>query len=176
VNSVHIGVLVLCLCASTACKNDRDDVRGDPSPPTNAAAGGATGAPSATAASVALDPSQGPLVAQLKAEIAKARSMSLKPYVEFRADWCDPCVALEKSMGDPRMVDAFAGTYVIHLDADAWGAKDLAGTGFHVNAIPVFFEIDDAGKPTGRSIDGGAWGENVPENMAPPLKKFFHPS
>jgi hypothetical protein len=37
----------------------------------------------------------------------------------------------------------------------------------------VFFKLDASGKPTGDRIDGGAWGDNVPENMAPPLKAFF---
>ena len=70
------------------------------------------------------------------------------------------------------MLDAFQGTYIIQLDADTWGKK-LKGTRFTVKAIPVLFELGKDGKPTGNKIDGGAWGEDIPQNMAPPLKAFF---
>jgi hypothetical protein len=39
--------------------------------------------------------------------------------------------------------------------------------------IPAFFRLDAEGKPVAR-IDGGAWAENIPKNMAPPLKTFFN--
>ena len=45
-----------------------------------------------------------------------------------------------------------------------------------VDGKKVFYEVGDDGKPTGRKIDGGAWGDNIPANMAPPLDKFFHGS
>ena len=110
----------------------------------------------------------------LKAEVQKAKVEGRRPYVEFYADWCPPCNALRKHLGDERMVDAFTGTYIIQLDLDEW-EKELSGAGFSVPGIPMFFEVDAAGRPTGRMISGGAWGEDIPENMAPPLKEFFHP-
>ncbi len=70
------------------------------------------------------------------------------------------------------MVDAFDGIYLIRLDVDEWGWENLPEFG-DVPAIPVFFRLDANGHPTGDQIDGGAWGENIPENMAPPLKEFF---
>ena len=121
---------------------------------------------------VSLATADGELAALLKAEAEKAKKAKLKPYVEFHASWCGPCVALEKSLDDPRMIDAFKGSYIIRLDADEWGKK-LQGTGFNAGTIPVLYRLDDEGKPTGQKIDGGAWGENTPENMAPPLKAFF---
>ena len=75
-------------------------------------------------------------------------------------------------MGDARMSDAFAGTYLISIDIDEW-SQQLAGTAFDSSSIPVFYELDEKAKPTGRKIDGGAWAENIPANMAPPLKAFF---
>lgn len=119
-----------------------------------------------------LKKTDGELGVLLKAEVAKAREAGRTPYAELTAEWCGPCKALRASLGDPRMSDAFDGTYIIQLDYDAWG-KDLAGAGLAADAIPVFFELDEDGKPTGRRIDGGAWGENIPANMAPPLKEFF---
>ena len=70
------------------------------------------------------------------------------------------------------MVDAFAGTYIVQVDVDEWGPS-LAGTGFDASAIPAYYELDWSGKPTGRMITGAAWGNNIPENMAPPLRAFF---
>ena len=114
----------------------------------------------------------GELPGQLSAEVARALELGRNPFVEVYADWCGPCKALRDSLGDPLMVDAFEGTYIIKLDYDAWGEK-LEKAGLGSSAVPVFFELDGRGKPTGRSIDGGAWGENIPVNMAPPLKAFF---
>ena len=109
----------------------------------------------------------------LKVEAKKAFDLGRQPYVEFYADWCPPCNAIRESLGDERMIDAFNGTYIIKLDLDFWEIK-LLGTGFNVNGIPAFFEIDSDGNPTGRTITGAAWGEDVPENIAPPLKEFFN--
>jgi hypothetical protein len=72
------------------------------------------------------------------------------------------------------MVAAFKGTYIIVLNVDDWQDK-LKGTGFVPRTIPVFYAVDDKGKPTGRKITGDDWGKNkdVPERMAPVLAKFF---
>ena len=51
----------------------------------------------------------------------------------------------------------------------------LKRAGFDHPAIPVFFAVDGAAHPTGQKIDGGAWGEDIPRNMAPPLGRFFAP-
>jgi hypothetical protein len=119
-----------------------------------------------------LTPTQGALPALLKTEIAKATAQNLTPFVELGATWCGPCHHLQNSLGDKRMIDAFSGTYIIRLDVDAW--KDqLKPLGFVSDSIPAIFAIDAAGKATGPVITGGAWGEDIPENMAPPLKTFF---
>lgn len=103
-------------------------------------------------------------------EVKKAEQLNLKPFVFFSASWCAPCQAVKGSINAPLMQDAFSGSYIIELDIDQW--PQLADA-FKVGPIPVFHEVDSAGNPTGRSIDGNAWGENIPENMAPPLKQFF---
>ena len=121
-----------------------------------------------------LTPKDGDLSALLSAEAGKARAKGQKAYVEVHATWCMPCKELEASLGDPLMQDAFKDTYQIRLDSDAWG-NELMKAGINANGIPAFFELDPQGKPTGRTINGGAWGENIPKNMAPPLKQFFHP-
>lgn len=71
------------------------------------------------------------------------------------------------------MLNAFEGIYLMRVDVDLWGWGDES-LGFDVAAIPIFFKVDPQGQPTGDIIDGNAWGENIPENMAPPLDAFFH--
>jgi thiol:disulfide interchange protein len=120
-----------------------------------------------------VSPAAGPLAAQIQAEIRKARASKLKPIAYGTATWCGPCQAIKKYRGDSRMVDAFRGTYVIELDIDDFKADELTALYPKLTGVPVFMAVGDDGKGTGPRIDGGAWGDNVPENMAPPLKAFF---
>ena len=114
----------------------------------------------------------GQLLEILRSEAARAAELGRQPYVEFYADWCPPCNAIRESLSDERMVAAFRGTYIIKLDFDYWKNR-LSGTGLHVPGIPAFFEIDKEGLPTGQMITGAAWGQDIPENIAPPMKEFF---
>ena len=124
---------------------------------------------------VRLHHGDGDLSALIKAEAAKAVAAKRHPFLEFDATWCPPCIAIGQSLdtGDALMVDAFSGTAIIQVDIDDW-KNDLAGAGYTVQAIPIYYELDASGRSTGRTVDGGAWGDNIPENMAPPLKAFFH--
>ena len=69
-------------------------------------------------------------------------------------------------------MQAFDGIYLIRADVDEWGWGD--GKKFKFDAIPIYYKLDDNGKPTGAVVDGGAWNEDIPENFAPVLDKFFH--
>jgi thiol-disulfide isomerase/thioredoxin len=122
-----------------------------------------------------IEPSQGTLAEQLKEHAAQAQALGLTAYVEFTATWCPACQAIKESLDDENelMVDAFQGTYIIPVDIDVWTEDDWVAAGFEIEFIPIYFEIDEAGQPTGENIGGDAWGDNIPENMAPPLKEFF---
>ena len=123
---------------------------------------------------VRLHKGDGDLSNLIKLQASEAAAAGRHPYLEFDATWCPPCVAIGKALdsGDPLMVDAFAGTAIIQVDFDEW-KQDLAGAGYTVPAMPIYYELDKYGRSTGRSIDGNAWNDNIPENMAPPLKRFF---
>jgi hypothetical protein len=69
------------------------------------------------------------------------------------------------------VIKAFDGVYLIKVDVDEWG---WGPTGFSFDVIPIFFKINSQGKATGEVIDGGAWGPDTPENIAPVMDKFFH--
>jgi thiol-disulfide isomerase/thioredoxin len=123
---------------------------------------------------VRIDKSNGSLMKQLASEAQKADSLGLAPFLEFDATWCPPCAAIDKSIKakDPSTMQAFEGVYLIRADVDDWGWGD--GKNFNVTGIPVYFQLDKNGKPTGEVIDGGAWNEDIPENFSPVLDTFFH--
>ena len=112
----------------------------------------------------------GPL---LDAAFAQYTTADKKHVVYIGATWCDPCRQLKRYRHDPRMVDAFAGSVIVVLDADEWHDEELDVLKLSDGTLPVFFAVDAHGKALGPSINGGAWGDNIPENMAPPLKRFF---
>lgn len=101
-----------------------------------------------------------------------ASARGLRPFAYATASWCEPCKKLAASLSDPRMKDAFKGTYIVKVDVDDFDAKALAGLGMRVRGVPSFFELGADGTPTGRALLGD-WGADVPENMAPALQRFF---
>ncbi len=121
---------------------------------------------------ISLAPDQGPLGEQLTAWVRRASAAGRVPCVYLRASWCGANVKLEKSLDDPRMQRALRDVEVATLDVDAW-VDALTPAGLSARSVPVFFILDAGGRPTGASINGGAWRDDVPENMAPPLAEFF---
>lgn len=119
-------------------------------------------------------PESGPLERQLADWARKSRAAGRVPCVYLSAVWCPPSVKLEKSLGEPQMQRAFSKVAAATFDVDKWG-ETLDKAGFSRGVVPVFFVIDGEGRPTGQTITGGAWGENTPENMGPPLERFFAP-
>jgi thiol:disulfide interchange protein len=119
-------------------------------------------------------PASAVLATELEAQAKIAAAGGRRPVAYLHADWCGPCKAIEKTVRtDERMVAAFKGMHVISLDVDAIDGEAIDRHGLRSDSIPVFFTLDGNGKPTGARIDGGAWNEDVPANMAPPLAAFF---
>lgn len=125
---------------------------------------------------VRLHPKDGDLQTLLAEEAHKADSLGQMPVVEFDATWCPPCQAIDNAIREENelILSAYADTYIIRLDVDEWGWGDSRLHDFKFDAIPVYFKLDTEGNQTGEVIDGGAWGEDIPENIAPVMGEFLH--
>ncbi len=119
---------------------------------------------------------KGDLQTMLANEAQKAIALKQMPVVEFDATWCPPCQAIEAAIKSKNklMLNAYRETYIIKLDVDEWRWKNGKVQDFHFNAIPVYFKLDSEGHQTDDVSDGGAWGEDIPENIAPVMDEFFH--
>ena len=125
---------------------------------------------------VRLRPEDGDLQTMLAQEAQKAIALGQMPVAEFDATWCPPCQAIDAAIKSKNelMLNAYSGTYIIKLDVDEWGWDNGKVRDFSFTGIPVYFKLDAEGHQTGEVVDGNAWGENIPENMAPVMNKFFH--
>ena len=123
------------------------------------------------ASSVELSPADGPLLDQLMAHVDEANALQRTPFIYVHANWCGPCIALDRYADDPSMAAAFAGTHIARVDQDLWH-EQLAPFGLN-RSIPAWVDLDAHGLPGSRRIGGGAWGDNVPANMAGPLSEYF---
>jgi thiol:disulfide interchange protein len=125
---------------------------------------------------VRLNPEDGDLKTMLADEAQKAVGLNQIPVVEFDATWCPPCQVIDAAIEtrNELMLKAYSGTYIIKLDVDEWGWGGSSLHDFQFDGIPVYFKLDAQGHRTGDVIDGGAWGKDIPENIAPVMDKFFH--
>lgn len=157
---------MLLLLLALACSDD------EPAATATHAALSTADAPKQPFTWVELEPRQGTLAAQLATHCQAAAASGRDPFVELTAIWCAPCQALRKHLDDPLMVDAFTGTYVISVDVDLFG-EQLSPNGLTAYGVPTIFALGPDCSPTGATITGGAWEEDIPANMAPALKAFF---
>jgi thiol-disulfide isomerase/thioredoxin len=113
-----------------------------------------------------------PLLNVMESHVSKANELNQDLYIQITATWCGPCKRLQASMPHKLMQEAFTGTYVVKLDADEW-KEDFASINITIKAVPTFYLITDNGKASNYTVNGGAWAEDIPKNMAPVLKAYF---
>lgn len=119
-----------------------------------------------------LSPTQGDLVPLLADQARRARTKGLVPVIEFYADWCAPCRVFQANMDAPEIAAALSHVHLVKLNLDDWHDK-LHGTGFMPRSIPAFYLITDAGRPTGKMLDGDRWGKASPARMGEALDAFL---
>lgn len=121
---------------------------------------------------VSLAPSKVKLNVLLQDEYNKAKQLGRKPFVEMGASWCVPCQKLHARMDDPRLINAFSGTYIIQVDVDFW-SRGLLAAGFNPEGIPAIYEVNPEGYSTGRGLIGGDWNSDDPVSDAGKFAEYF---
>jgi hypothetical protein len=116
-------------------------------------------------------PSDGPMTESLAAAYRRGQERGMRTYAQVYGEWCAACRAVREYIDDPAMVEARKGIYWVRLEYDVYKDPARLAAGFEFK-MPYIFEVMPDGS-FGSWIDGDAWGENTPENMAPALAKFF---
>lgn len=109
------------------------------------------------------------LRAALIREMAEARATGREVLAMTTQDSCDPCDGVLKSIADPRMQTAFSKTRLVVVDADVF--KDDLDKLHIQGRMPGFYLLAADATPRD-GIDGGEWGPDIAENIAPVLGPF----
>jgi uncharacterized protein DUF4190 len=80
------------------------------------------------------------------------------------------CAAVAASLPDARMQRALANVTLVRVDVESFRGE-LGSMRVETETAPWFYKLDAAARPTD-AISADAWGDNVPENMAPVLGRF----
>ena len=110
------------------------------------------------------------LRAALLRERASARERGESLLVVTTAARCEPCDGVVRSLPDARMQEALAKVRLVRVDVEVF-AEELDALRLQRETMPGFFLLAGDGSPTD-AIDGGEWGADVPENIAPVLGPF----
>lgn len=110
----------------------------------------------------------GKLTGLIKSETEAGRT----PVLFFTASWCGPCREFKTSLHDPLMQDALKGVTFILIDEEPDQGKENLLAKYEIGVFPTFVKVDAEGKNM-KQIDGGAWDENIPQNMAPAMSGFL---
>lgn len=116
----------------------------------------------------------GPRAARLTeliaAEQSKASGEGQKLVVWITAPDCRPCTGVSVALASPLMQSALAGVRLLRLDASEYRIE-LAERGLTPEVLPGFALLGSAGQPLDY-VNGGEWDADIPENIAPVMKKF----
>jgi hypothetical protein len=103
-------------------------------------------------------------------QIALAKREGKEVLVMTLQDSCKPCQGLMNSLADDRMQSALDPVRIVRVDVEVF-KDELETLKIARDRIPGFYLL--AGDATPRDgIDGGEWGEDIAENIAPVLGPF----
>jgi thiol-disulfide isomerase/thioredoxin len=98
-----------------------------------------------------------------------AANASGKPLIlDFGAEWCEPCKALEADLARPQGLAATAAVHLVRYDVDAQPGGALRDR-FKVDSYPTLLAVDPEGKEVDRQTGYGefsrvqTWLEQVPD-------------
>jgi thiol-disulfide isomerase/thioredoxin len=114
--------------------------------------------PGEVATIIEVDVQAGPLAEQLTVIAARAKKEGRVAAVELWAGWCPPCKKLDKLIAEGKVTNALRGTVLVRVDVDMFD-DELNELGFRAPQIPSFYRIDGRGKPIGKPLPGGDWGQ-----------------
>lgn len=117
----------------------------------------------------------GPRAARLAelvaAEQSKASTEGQKLVVWITAPDCRPCTGVSVALTSPLLQSALAGVRLLRLDANEYRVE-LAERGLAPEVLPGFALLGENGQPLDY-VNGGEWDADIPENIAPVLRKFI---
>ncbi len=101
-------------------------------------------------------------------KIAKAENKEI--LVMASRQGCDPCAGVAAALPDPAMQKALENIRLVRVDAETF-AEDLGRLQFDISAVPGFFLVASDAMPRD-GVNGGEWGADVAQNIAPVLGPF----
>jgi hypothetical protein len=117
----------------------------------------------------------GPRAARLTeliaAEQSKAKSEGQKLVVWITAPDCRPCTGVSVALTTPLVQSALSGVRLLRLDAREYRIE-LTERGLAPEVLPGFALLGASGQPVDY-VNGGEWDADIPENIAPVLRKFI---
>jgi hypothetical protein len=110
------------------------------------------------------------LESQLRKQVAETAKSGEHVVLWTVVPDCEPCAAVGRALGDPRMQRALANVRLVRADVMSF-ARELQNLGVPVDETPGFALVDAQGRALDY-IHGGEWDADIPANIAPILGKF----
>lgn len=107
----------------------------------------------------------------LRAQRDQARQSDQRLLVMTVRELCEPCDGVDASLAHPLMQQTLKGIRVVRVDADVF-RHDLTELGMFASPYPGYF-LFGPDLTLRDAIDGGEWGLDIAENIAPVLGPFL---